>query len=114
MATYAQEQRRDDGSRLFDKETIDGALAHFVGGVTGAYQRSQHLEARRELASAWGAFASTHRDADPSGQSEMCRSHQACPPARKAKPPHRVEIGATASLGNATRPGGDASREQIV
>jgi integrase len=59
MATWAQEQRRDDGSRLFDQETIDGALAHFVGGVTGAYQRSQHLEARRKLASAWGAFAST-------------------------------------------------------
>jgi integrase len=64
MATWAQEQRRDDGSRLFDKETIDGALAHFVGGVTGAYQRSQHLEARRKLASAWGAFAgSPQRDA---------------------------------------------------
>lgn len=59
MATWAQEQRRDDGSRLFDQETIDGALAHFVGGVTGTYQRSQHLEARRKLASAWGAFAST-------------------------------------------------------
>src|ERR1700730_9581648 len=50
MATSAQEQRRDDGSRLFDQETIDGALAHFVGGVTGAYQRSQHPEARRKLA----------------------------------------------------------------
>jgi integrase len=59
MATWAQEQRRDDGSRLFDQETIDGALAHFVGGVTGTYQRSQHLEARRKLASAWGAYAST-------------------------------------------------------
>ena len=59
MATWAQEQRRDDGSRLFDQETIDGALAHFVGGVTGAYQRSQHLQARRKLASVWGAFAST-------------------------------------------------------
>jgi integrase len=59
MATWAQEQRRDDGSRLFDQETIDGALAHFVGGVTGAYQRSQHLEARRKLAGAWGAFANT-------------------------------------------------------
>jgi integrase len=57
MATWAQEQRRDDGSRLFDQETIDGALAHFVGGVTGTYQRSQHLEARRKLASTWGAFA---------------------------------------------------------
>jgi hypothetical protein len=58
MATWAQEQRRDDGLRLFDQETIDGALAHFVGGVTGAYQRSQHLEARRKLMAAWGAFAS--------------------------------------------------------
>jgi integrase len=37
MATWAQEQRRDDGSRLFDQELIDGALAHFVGGVTGTY-----------------------------------------------------------------------------
>jgi integrase len=59
MATWAQEQRSTGGVRLFDQETIDGALAHFVGGVTGAYQRSQHLEARRKLASAWGAFAST-------------------------------------------------------
>jgi integrase len=49
MATWAQEQRRDDGSRLFDQETIEGALAHFVGGVTGTYQRSQHPEARRKL-----------------------------------------------------------------
>ena len=57
MATWAQEQRSVDGVRLFDQETIDGALAHFVGGVTGAYQRSQHLEARRKLANAWGAFA---------------------------------------------------------
>jgi integrase len=65
MATWAQEQRRNDGSRLFDQETIDGALAHFVGGVTGAYQRSQHLEARRKLANAWGAFASTPRPDAP-------------------------------------------------
>jgi integrase len=56
MATWAQEQRRDDGSRLFDAETIDGALAHFVGGVTGTYQRSQHLAARRRLMTAWGKF----------------------------------------------------------
>jgi hypothetical protein len=34
-----------------------GALAYFVGGVSGAYQRSQHLEARRKLATAWGKFA---------------------------------------------------------
>jgi integrase len=59
MATWAQEQRSANGVRLFDQETIDGALAHFVGGVTGAYQRSQHLEARRKLASEWGTFAST-------------------------------------------------------
>ena len=59
MATWAQEQRSADGIRLFDQETIDGALAHFAGGVTGAYQRSQHLDARRKLASAWGEFAST-------------------------------------------------------
>lgn len=59
MATWAQEQRSADGVRLFDQETIDGALAHFVGEVTGTYQRSRHLEARRKLASAWGAFAST-------------------------------------------------------
>jgi hypothetical protein len=65
MATWAQERRRDDGSRLFDQETIDGALAHFVGGVTGTYQRSQHLDARRKLASAWGAFASTSQPDAP-------------------------------------------------
>jgi integrase len=65
MATWAQEQRRDDGSRLFDQETIDGALAHFVGGVTGDYQRSRHLEARRKLASTWGVFACTSRPDAP-------------------------------------------------
>ena len=59
FATWAQEQRRDDGSRLFDQELIDAALAHFTGGVTGAYQRSQHLEARRKLMGAWGAFATS-------------------------------------------------------
>jgi integrase len=57
LATWAQEQRSAEGVRLFDQETIDGALAHFVGGVTGVYQRSQHLEARRTLMTAWGAFA---------------------------------------------------------
>jgi hypothetical protein len=51
------EQRSADGVRLFDQETIDGALAHFVGGVAGTYQRSQHLEAQRKLMVAWGAFA---------------------------------------------------------
>jgi integrase len=64
MATWAQEQRRDEpgavglgnGVRLFDQETIEGALAHFVGGLTGTYQRSRHLEARRKLSNAWGAF----------------------------------------------------------
>jgi integrase len=56
FATWAQEQRASDGSRLFDQEMIDGALAHFVGGTTGAYQRSKHLEARRKLMVAWGAF----------------------------------------------------------
>jgi integrase len=56
FATWAQEQRAPDGSRLFDQEMIDGALAHFVGGTTGAYQRSKHLEARRKLMAAWGEF----------------------------------------------------------
>jgi integrase len=65
MATWAQEQRSADGVRLFDQETIDGVLAHFIGGVTGVYQRSQHLEARRKLASAWGAFASTSQPDAP-------------------------------------------------
>jgi hypothetical protein len=78
--TWAQEQRRDDGSRLFDQETIDGALAHFVGGVTGTYQRSQHLEARRKLASAWGAFASTR--ADPSERSDDAPLAPAMPTVR--------------------------------
>jgi integrase len=56
FATWAQEQRAPDGSRLFDQEMIDAALAHFVGGTTGAYQRSKHLEARRKLMAAWGAY----------------------------------------------------------
>jgi integrase len=65
MATWAQEQRSADGVRLFDQETIEGALAHFVGGLTGVYQRSKHLEARRKLASAWATFAIRHGDNSP-------------------------------------------------
>jgi integrase len=90
MATWAQEQRRDDGSRLFDQETIDGALAHFIGGVSGAYQRSQHLEARRKLASAWGTFASTpEADAPlvpdaPNGVEATRKKSKAATPARIA------------------------------
>jgi integrase len=57
LATWTQEQVTSEGVRRFDQETIDGCLAHFVGGTTGAYQRSRHLEARRKLAKAWGAFA---------------------------------------------------------
>jgi integrase len=65
MATWAQEQRSPEGARLFDQETIEGALAHFVGGLTGVYQRSKHLEARRKLASAWATFAIRHGDNSP-------------------------------------------------
>jgi integrase len=82
MATWAQEQRRDDGSRLFDQETIDGALAHFVGGVTGAYQRSQHLEARRKLASAWSSFASTPQPDVPLAPSMPTAQKRKAAPAR--------------------------------
>jgi integrase len=56
FATWAQEQRRDDGSRLYDQDLIDAALAHSLGGVTGAYQRSQHLAARKMLMTAWSDF----------------------------------------------------------
>jgi integrase len=56
MATWAQEQLGPNGVRLFDTETIEGCLSHFVGGLTGTYQRSRHPEARRKLMSAWGGF----------------------------------------------------------
>jgi integrase len=57
LATWAQEQLGSSGVRMFDQETIDGALAHFVRGTTGAYQRSRHPETRKALMSAWGRFA---------------------------------------------------------
>jgi integrase len=59
MATWAQEQLAANDVRLFDQETIEGCLAHFVGGLKGTYQRSRHPETRRKLMAAWGAFVST-------------------------------------------------------
>jgi integrase len=56
LATWAQEQMRG-GVRLFDQALIDACLAHFVGGTSGAYQRSELLAARRRLMDRWGRFA---------------------------------------------------------
>ena len=39
-----------------DRELAESALAHVVGGVEGAYQRSTMLERRRELMSRWGEY----------------------------------------------------------
>lgn len=40
-----------------DRAVAEAALAHKVGGVEGAYFRSDLLERRRELMAAWGRFA---------------------------------------------------------
>ena len=36
-----------------DWAAIEAALAHVVGGVRGAYMRSNYLERRRELMAEW-------------------------------------------------------------
>ncbi|MYE23139.1 MAG: DUF4102 domain-containing protein [Gammaproteobacteria bacterium] len=41
------------------RELAEAALAHVVGGVEGAYFRSDLLERRRELMNRWGAFVLT-------------------------------------------------------
>ena len=41
------------------RELAEAALAHVVGGVEGAYQRSDMLERRGELMQTWGAFCTT-------------------------------------------------------
>lgn len=38
------------------REHAEAALAHVVGGVEGAYQRSDYLEQRRPMMEAWGRF----------------------------------------------------------
>ena len=43
----------DTGQR---RELAEAALAHVVGGVEGAYQRSDLLEARRDLMEKWAAY----------------------------------------------------------
>jgi integrase len=40
----------------FPREVCEGVLAHVVGGVEGAYRRSDALEKRRELMDAWARF----------------------------------------------------------
>ena len=39
------------------REVAEAALAHVVGGVEGAYMRSDLLDRRRELMTAWAAYA---------------------------------------------------------
>ena len=90
MATWAQEQLAANDVRLFDQETIEGCLAHFVGGLKGTYQRSRHPETRRKLMAAWGAFASTPQpDAPlvpdaPNGVEATRKKSKAATPARIA------------------------------
>jgi integrase len=40
----------------FPREVCEGVLAHVVGGVEGAYRRSDALEKRRALLGAWASF----------------------------------------------------------
>jgi hypothetical protein len=40
----------------FPREVCEGALAHVVGGVEGAYRRSDALEKRRALLAAWAYY----------------------------------------------------------
>lgn len=41
-------------------EIAEAALAHTVGGVEGAYRRTDFLDARRDLMAVWGRFATEH------------------------------------------------------
>ena len=45
---------RDETS--FPREVCEGVLAHIVGGVEGAYRRSDALEKRRALLAAWANY----------------------------------------------------------
>ena len=38
------------------REVAEAALAHVVGGVEGAYQRSDVLDARREVMADWATY----------------------------------------------------------
>jgi hypothetical protein len=40
----------------FPREVCEGVLAHIVGGVEGAYRRSDALEKRRALLAAWANY----------------------------------------------------------
>lgn len=40
----------------FPREVCEGVLAHVVGGVEGAYRRSDALEKRRALLGAWADY----------------------------------------------------------
>ena len=44
-----------------DRELAEAALAHVVGGVEGAYQRSDLYERRRPVMDAWGTYATIGR-----------------------------------------------------
>lgn len=43
----------------FPREVAEAALAHVIGGVEGAYRRSDAFEKRRRLMDAWGAYLET-------------------------------------------------------
>jgi hypothetical protein len=45
----------------FPREVCEGVLAHVVGGVEGAYRRSDVLEKRRALLEAWASYVDSHR-----------------------------------------------------
>ena len=43
-------------TRAKPREVAEAALAHVVGGVEGAYFRSDLFERRRQLMAAWAAY----------------------------------------------------------
>jgi integrase len=54
FATWAQNQKREDGSLIYSPELIDACLAHQIGSKTSrAYQRALDVDARRPLMQAW-------------------------------------------------------------
>jgi integrase len=53
-----------------DRELVEQALAHTVGGFEGAYRRSQMVERRAPLMQQWGQYVTTPRD-DAGGEKVM-------------------------------------------
>jgi hypothetical protein len=48
----------------FPREVCEGVLAHVVGGVEGAYRRSDALEKHRSLLAAWANYIEGRAEID--------------------------------------------------